>query len=1384
MTMIQQRLSELFDTLTVREQDILLVLAVIYAPIGQNNLQSALKNAGFDTATSKLVNRDFQDRFQKMGFIVGSHEGWYCHRDISEILMRTALTKPWFTKLAQQIIMGKDFASYLPPKFLVLHQVKKLRLFLYQENETGFSANIALLYQEFPNHFTEVLHQIFFEHFNNEWFISLPDKIRFLVLQYSLIDDFLDFDPKSSAKKNNLYALLEQSFGQNKSDDLEIVHTVLEQRLFRGNHKDAEEWLSYDSSADGLKLHAILAILENRYDDALEFFQIALKILRKNNKRHATLGGMYDFFYGLMLLRSRTLPNLQLLRQYLAIFQNKNRTMLPLNWLLLCAIEIYQGVEKIERTQLLTKKPSAYEHLVQILLLYWLGETDRLDGAAQQVIFFAPLANYCQAAQELNHVWYAAMSSALLQRLNYSHKNCDKIAKYYSEVPFIQLIDAFPRTAAWERALEALSQVNTLPAMSNETTALAELRMAWTLQVDQNKIVLEPKEQRLSKNGSWSKGRAVALKRLHSELDSFAYLTEQDRQICKKIRISKVSDDYYGYYNSETYVMPEEALFEAVGHPNIYWASQVQYNAPIDIQTAAPQLLVQEQDDKLHLSLIPDINRDSQMVVQKTATGVLLYDINEQHRHVAGILGENGLTIPTSARQRVMDSISAVASMLTVQSNMVGMATQAENVDVDSRLHLHLQPIGQGIQLEVFVQPFFDGGPLYKPATGGTTVLADIDGKALQTTRDFDIENKHVSELLDKCPELEPDKSLKWSLDDADTALEALLHLQDLGEFAVLEWPKGKKIRLSREMGLSQARFSVRNEQNWFSVEGDLEIDDGQVLNMQRLMSLLANSSGRFLQLEDGQIIALTKELRHRLDDLTGLGELKNDKIQFHTLAAPALEEITQGMNITASKQWKDQLKRLDALGDLNPKVPSTLQGELRDYQLEGFQWMSRLAHWGAGACLADDMGLGKTVQALALILSRAPQGATLILAPTSVCINWLEECARFAPTLNAKHFGVGDRQAMLDNIGAFDLIVCSYGLLQTEIERLEQIKWHTLIADEAQAIKNTLTKRSKAAMALQADFKMVTTGTPIENHLGELWNLFNFINPGLLGSLTRFNERYANAIENNHDHNAQYRLKKLLRPFILRRLKNDVLTELPARTEVTLHIELSPDERAMYEALRRSALQVMQNATAQSGQQLQILAEIMKLRRACCHPRLVFDESTISSSKLQAFEELVDELLESRHKALVFSQFVGHLTLIRELLDSKGIPYHYLDGSTPIAKRKQAMNAFQAGEGDLFLISLKAGGTGLNLTAADYVIHMDPWWNPAVEDQASDRAHRMGQKRPVTIYRLVAKDTIEDKIVALHHHKRDLANSLLEGGELSGKMSVDAMLALLRDVE
>jgi SNF2 family DNA or RNA helicase len=323
--------------------------------------------------------------------------------------------------------------------------------------------------------------------------------------------------------------------------------------------------------------------------------------------------------------------------------------------------------------------------------------------------------------------------------------------------------------------------------------------------------------------------------------------------------------------------------------------------------------------------------------------------------------------------------------------------------------------------------------------------------------------------------------------------------------------------------------------------------------------------------------------------------------------------------------------------------------------------------------------------------------------------------------------------------------------------------------------------------MALQGGFRMVCTGTPLENHLGELWNLFRFINPGLLGSLEQFNLRFAAPIEKPQDHRAtaaaRQRLRRLIQPFILRRTKTQVLDELPSRTEITLEVDLSAEETALYESLRRAALDNLEQVEGPAEKKsIQILAEIMRLRRACCNPNLVAPELKLASSKLAAFGRLLEGLLDNRHKVLVFSQFVDHLGLIRDYLDQQGVSYQYLDGATPMAERKKRVDAFQAGQGEVFLISLKAGGVGINLTAADYVVHMDPWWNPAVEDQASDRAHRMGQLRPVTIYRLVARHTIEEGIVELHGHKRELADSLLEGSDVAARMSAGEMLAMLQE--
>jgi SNF2 family DNA or RNA helicase len=455
----------------------------------------------------------------------------------------------------------------------------------------------------------------------------------------------------------------------------------------------------------------------------------------------------------------------------------------------------------------------------------------------------------------------------------------------------------------------------------------------------------------------------------------------------------------------------------------------------------------------------------------------------------------------------------------------------------------------------------------------------------------------------------------------------------------------------------------------------------------------------------------------------------------------------------------------------------------------------------GLGACLADDMGLGKTLQALVVLLARAANGPALVVVPTSLIGNWRSEALRFAPSLRVHAYGesaswspsppdssdgprgagglaperpraaaarvvYGDRSSVIGEMGRHDVLLVSYPMLQIDGEAFAGKVWTTLVLDEAQAIKNAAAKRSQAVFALQAAFRLAMSGTPIENRLGELWSVMRACNPGLLGTLPRFNERFANLIERQNDRNAQRILKRLIAPFILRRTKAQVLADLPPRTELVLQVQGDDAEKAHYEALRREALVAAEKSLSGDGAgqaHLNILAGLTRLRRAACDPRLVTPTLKRPGAKVTAFAELATELVANGHKALVFSQFVDFLALLREPLDAAGIAYQYLDGSTPAAERTRRVEAFQDGQGDLFLISLKAGGFGLNLTVADYVVIADPWWNPAAEDQASGRAHRIGQQRPVTVYRLVNTGTLEERILTLHQTKRVLADSVLE---------------------
>jgi SNF2 family DNA or RNA helicase len=484
---------------------------------------------------------------------------------------------------------------------------------------------------------------------------------------------------------------------------------------------------------------------------------------------------------------------------------------------------------------------------------------------------------------------------------------------------------------------------------------------------------------------------------------------------------------------------------------------------------------------------------------------------------------------------------------------------------------------------------------------------------------------------------------------------------------------------------------------------------------------------------------------------------------------------------------WRQRAADLERAAALQPEVPHGLQATLRPYQHDGYVWMCRLAEAGFGAVLADDMGLGKTVQTLALLLARAAAGPALVVAPTSVCGNWAEETARFAPGLRCSVYGQaeGERAGQIDSAAPGDLLVVSYALLLRDAEAFAAKPWATLVLDEAQALKNAATQRVQAVAGLQAGFRLALSGTPVENRLADLWSIMNLLNPGLLGSAARFAERFGNPIERQRNEAARARLRRLVSPFLLRRTKAQVLTDLPPRTEIVQRIEPAPEERAFLEAMRREALaRIAQLDPADPNKnRFNVLAELTRLRRAACDPRLAAPELGRIGAKVQAFERLATELVESRHQALVFSQFTDFLKLLAERLDACGLKYQYLDGSTPASARSERVAAFQRGEADLFLISLKAGGFGLNLTAADYVVIADPWWNPAAEDQAMGRAHRIGQQRPVTVYRLVTAGSVEERIVALHQDKRELAEGLLAGQDSAAPLAAGELIDLLREV-
>ena len=574
----------------------------------------------------------------------------------------------------------------------------------------------------------------------------------------------------------------------------------------------------------------------------------------------------------------------------------------------------------------------------------------------------------------------------------------------------------------------------------------------------------------------------------------------------------------------------------------------------------------------------------------------------------------------------------------------------------------------------------------------------------------------------------------------------------------------------------------------------DLEVDTGE-FPVEELRALLKSlhQKKRYHRLRDGRLLRLddSMEVLDELDETLELSgaKLKDGHAQLPLYRAPSLDWALSGQSgvrFSRDDAFRRISRSFHAVRDSEYAPPESLQKVLRKYQRDGYRWLRTLDGYGMGGILADDMGLGKTVQVLSYLLAMKEAGQrlpSLIVCPASLVLNWEEECQKFTPQLTcvAVDGDAAHRAALAATWADADLVVTSYDLLRRDEELYENQAFYACILDEAQAIKNHTTQKYKAVCRIKSTVRFALTGTPVENRLGELWSIFSFLMPGYLPPYKSFCTRFEKPIVQEEDQNAVRRLNQLTGPFILRRMKADVLKELPPKTENLHRIELEEQQRKLYLAAVVDAREKLRAAKPED--KMAVFAVLMRLREICCDPRLVADNWEGGSAKLDACMELVTAAVEGGHRILLFSQFTSMLDLLAKRLDEAGVSHFTLQGSTPKPVRAELVRRFNGGEASVFLISLRAGGTGLNLTAADIVIHYDPWWNVAAQNQATDRAYRIGQQNPVQVYKLIAQDTIEEKIVALQQAKQSLAETVTgsaDGAILS--MKPDELLQLLED--
>ncbi len=660
-------------------------------------------------------------------------------------------------------------------------------------------------------------------------------------------------------------------------------------------------------------------------------------------------------------------------------------------------------------------------------------------------------------------------------------------------------------------------------------------------------------------------------------------------------------------------------------------------------------------------------------------------------------------------------------------------------------------------------------------------VMAEVEktGKTLLIRRDLDLEKKVLKEFHEQgFKRVGPTRFETGGSDAFDFVSEFLPEMQKNETFSGEEHLKN--FRLIGELGAQQLKARATNSSiDWLEMQLGFEIDGIEV--PYEVVQSLAAQGQRYLKLPDKGIVKLNleeiQEFEDKLGDVEGLLD-DNGGLKLSRYHAAYLNDLVS-MDWGQEREIQSMLEALRHTQEIPlSDLPPNLNAQLREYQHHGFSWMSFLHEYKFHGILADDMGLGKTIQTLTYLQDRKNRFGhmpNLVMAPTSVVFNWMNEAQKFVPEMKVLVLNGPGRKEFFNKLNEYDLVITSYALFRRDVEVLTALDWGAVILDEAQNIKNYRSKTALLVKELKAKQRWALSGTPLENRLSELWSIFDFLMPGFLGSYPHFQRKYQQPIEMQQSKEHLERLRKRIYPFVMRRLKDEVASELPPKTEITNYCEMTPAQEKLYQevmaACRRQVFSEVEKRGVERSQ-VSILTALLRLRQVCCHPELLgpsFQKRDHSSGKMEAFKELVTEVIDEGHRILVFSQFVEMLTLLRNWLEKEKIPYEYLDGRT--RRREEKVKRFNENDDiPIFLVSLRAGGTGLNLTGASYVIHYDPWWNPAVQDQATDRVHRIGQKKHVFAYRLITKGTVEEKILHLQERKKSLAKELLSVDSSLGK--------------